>query len=58
MAQIAAHPWQGLLPAEADGRETFPVLDPATGQEIAHVARMGAEETRRAIDAAMQRSDG
>ena len=52
MAQIAAHPWQGLLPAEADGGDSFPVLDPATGQEIAHVARMGAEETRRAIDAA------
>jgi succinate-semialdehyde dehydrogenase/glutarate-semialdehyde dehydrogenase len=52
MAQIAAQPWQGLLPAEADGGETFPVLDPATGQELAHVPRMGAEETRRAIDAA------
>jgi succinate-semialdehyde dehydrogenase/glutarate-semialdehyde dehydrogenase len=52
MAQIAAQPWQGLLPAEADGGETFPVLDPATGQELAHLPRMGAEETRRAIDAA------
>jgi succinate-semialdehyde dehydrogenase / glutarate-semialdehyde dehydrogenase len=52
MAQIAAQPWQGLLPAEADGGETFPVLDPATGQELAHVPRMGADETRRAIDAA------
>jgi succinate-semialdehyde dehydrogenase/glutarate-semialdehyde dehydrogenase len=37
---------------EADSRETFPVLDPATGQELARVPRMGAEETRRAIDAA------
>jgi succinate-semialdehyde dehydrogenase / glutarate-semialdehyde dehydrogenase len=52
MAQIAAQPWQGLLPAEADGGETFPVLDPATGQELAQVPRMGADETRRAIDAA------
>jgi succinate-semialdehyde dehydrogenase / glutarate-semialdehyde dehydrogenase len=52
MAQIAAQPWQGLLPAEEDGGETFPVLDPATGQELAQVPRMGADETRRAIDAA------
>jgi len=37
---------------EADSRETFTVLDPATGQELARVPRMGAEETRRAIDAA------
>jgi succinate-semialdehyde dehydrogenase/glutarate-semialdehyde dehydrogenase len=37
---------------EADSRETFPVIDPATGQELARVPRMGAEETRRAIDAA------
>jgi succinate-semialdehyde dehydrogenase / glutarate-semialdehyde dehydrogenase len=37
---------------EADSRETFPVLDPATGVELARVPRMGAEETRRAIDAA------
>ena len=34
-----------------DGR-TFPVLDPATGEEIATVARMGAAETRGAIEAA------
>jgi succinate-semialdehyde dehydrogenase / glutarate-semialdehyde dehydrogenase len=52
MAQIAAQPWHRLLPAEADGGETFPVLDPATGQELAYVPRMGADETRRAIDAA------
>ena len=37
---------------EADSRETFPVSDPATGQELARVPRMGVEETRRAIDAA------
>src|SRR2546421_12955448 len=51
VAQIAAQPWQRLLPVEADG-EAFPVLDPATGQELARVARMGTDETRRAIDAA------
>src|SRR5207247_6378660 len=38
--------------SEADGGGTFPVVDPATGQELARVPRMGADETRRAIDAA------
>jgi succinate-semialdehyde dehydrogenase/glutarate-semialdehyde dehydrogenase len=38
--------------AEADGGGTFPVVDPATGHELARVPRMGADETRRAIDAA------
>jgi succinate-semialdehyde dehydrogenase/glutarate-semialdehyde dehydrogenase len=37
---------------EADGRGTFGVVDPATGEELARVPRMGAAETRRAIDAA------
>jgi len=37
---------------EADGGETFPVVDPATGHDLARVPRMGANETRRAIDAA------
>src|SRR5919204_4621757 len=37
---------------EADSGATFPVLDPATGEDLAHVPRMGADETRRAIDAA------
>lgn len=31
---------------------TFPVLDPATGAEIARVPNLGAQETREAIDAA------
>jgi succinate-semialdehyde dehydrogenase/glutarate-semialdehyde dehydrogenase len=43
---------------EADSRETFPVLDPATGQELARVPRMRAEETRRAIDAAQDAYPG
>jgi succinate-semialdehyde dehydrogenase/glutarate-semialdehyde dehydrogenase len=34
-----------------DGR-TFPVLDPASGEQIAEVPRMGAAETRAAIEAA------
>src|SRR3954454_16300893 len=37
---------------EADSGGTFPVVDPATGSELARVPRMGADETRRAIDAA------
>jgi succinate-semialdehyde dehydrogenase / glutarate-semialdehyde dehydrogenase len=61
MAQIAAQPSKELLLEkgyvggawiEADDRETFPVVDPATGNELARVPRMGADETRRAIDAA------
>src|SRR5918995_499330 len=37
---------------DADSRQTFPVLNPATGETIADVPRMGADETRRAIAAA------
>jgi succinate-semialdehyde dehydrogenase / glutarate-semialdehyde dehydrogenase len=38
--------------ADADSGETFPVVNPATGATIADVPRMGAQETRRAIEAA------
>lgn len=37
---------------DADGGETFPVFNPATGEVIADVARCGTAETRRAIAAA------
>ncbi len=37
---------------DADSGETFPVVDPATGETIGEVPRMGAAETRRAIEAA------
>jgi succinate-semialdehyde dehydrogenase / glutarate-semialdehyde dehydrogenase len=37
---------------DADGRGTFPVVDPATGHELARIPSMGADETRRGIDAA------
>ena len=37
---------------DADSGATFPVIDPATGEAIAHVPRMGAAETRRAIEGA------
>jgi succinate-semialdehyde dehydrogenase/glutarate-semialdehyde dehydrogenase len=38
--------------AEADSGAVFGVLDPATGEAIAEVPRLGAAETRRAIEAA------
>jgi succinate-semialdehyde dehydrogenase/glutarate-semialdehyde dehydrogenase len=37
---------------DADGRQTIPVTNPATGTPIGSVPRMGAAETRRAIEAA------
>ena len=39
---------------DADSGATFPVVDPATGATIANVPRMGAAETRRAIEAAQE----
>jgi succinate-semialdehyde dehydrogenase/glutarate-semialdehyde dehydrogenase len=65
MAQIAAQSAKEIAPGllidrgfvggawiDADDGGTFPVLDPATGHELTRVPRMGAGETRRAIDAA------
>ena len=37
---------------DADSGAAFPVVNPATGETIAEVPRMGAAETRRAIEAA------
>src|SRR5512133_1110421 len=37
---------------EGDSGVTFPVINPATGEELARVPRMGTDETRRAIEAA------
>ena len=39
---------------DADSGATFPVVDPATGVVIAELPRMGAAETRRAIEAAQR----
>ncbi|RDI75515.1 SSADH: succinate-semialdehyde dehydrogenase [Gaiella occulta] len=39
---------------DADSGATFPVVDPASGETIAEVPRMGAAETRRAIEAAQR----
>jgi len=38
--------------ASADQGQTFPVTNPANGEELARVANLGAAETRRAIEAA------
>ncbi|MFL6685756.1 MAG: NADP-dependent succinate-semialdehyde dehydrogenase [Paraburkholderia graminis] len=46
-AAYIAGEWQG-----ADDGATFDVVNPATGEVIATVPRMGAAETRRAIDSA------
>ena len=39
---------------DADSGETFPVVDPATGETVAELPRLGAAETRRAIEAAQR----
>jgi succinate-semialdehyde dehydrogenase/glutarate-semialdehyde dehydrogenase len=43
--------------SDADDDATFAVTNPGTGEVLAHVPRMGAAETRRAIQAA-QRAQG
>ncbi|MGV2289757.1 NAD-dependent succinate-semialdehyde dehydrogenase [Trinickia sp. YCB016] len=40
------------LPAKGQGEGTYPVLNPATGEVITHVAKGGAAETAQAIAAA------
>ncbi len=42
----------------ADSRQTIEVSDPATGEVLGTVPKMGAAETRRAIDAAERALDG
>ncbi|MFN2628553.1 MAG: NAD-dependent succinate-semialdehyde dehydrogenase [Gaiellaceae bacterium] len=41
-----------FLELEPDSGETFPVENPATGETVAELPRMGASETRRAIERA------
>ncbi len=41
-----------LIELESDSGDTFPVDNPATGETIAELPRMGATETRRAIERA------
>src|SRR5438093_977053 len=49
MAAVATTARIPLLELESDSGETFPVENPATGETIAQVPRMGVAETRRAI---------
>jgi succinate-semialdehyde dehydrogenase / glutarate-semialdehyde dehydrogenase len=49
MAAVATTARIPLLELESDSGEMFPVENPATGETIAQVPRMGAAETRRAI---------
>jgi succinate-semialdehyde dehydrogenase/glutarate-semialdehyde dehydrogenase len=44
--------WIGGEWVDADSTETFAVTNPATGEELARVPRMGAAETGRALEAA------
>jgi len=52
MAGMATSVGIPLLDLESDSGETFPVVDPATGETIAEVPRMGTAETHRAIERA------
>src|SRR5579884_2036117 len=47
-----------LLELEADGGDEFPVDDPATGETIRTLPRMGAAETERALRAAEEALPG
>ena len=49
---IRRQAWVGGRWLDADSGATFPVSNPATGDELARVPRMGAAETRRALEAA------
>ena len=51
MSATVDQPLTGLA---SDSGETFPVDNPATGETIADVPRMGAAETRRAIARAQE----
>jgi succinate-semialdehyde dehydrogenase/glutarate-semialdehyde dehydrogenase len=52
MAAMSATVELPLLELEPDGSETFDVDNPATGETIAELPRMGAGETRRAVERA------
>jgi succinate-semialdehyde dehydrogenase / glutarate-semialdehyde dehydrogenase len=50
---LPKYPTSALIGGEwVTAKETFAVLDPATGTEIARVPNLGAAETKKAIDAA------
>ncbi len=45
---------QGFVGDWIDGAETFAVTDPATGEAVAHVARLDAEQARAAVTTARE----
>jgi succinate-semialdehyde dehydrogenase/glutarate-semialdehyde dehydrogenase len=49
---LVDHAYIGGQWVDSDSGETFPVTNPATGEELARVPRLGRAETRRAIEAA------
>jgi succinate-semialdehyde dehydrogenase / glutarate-semialdehyde dehydrogenase len=49
---VRTQAWLNGRWVDADSGETFAVTNPATGEELARVPRMGAVETRRALEAA------
>ncbi|MFN0217482.1 MAG: NAD-dependent succinate-semialdehyde dehydrogenase [Hyphomicrobium sp.] len=52
-AVTAKFPTAALIGGEwVTSKKTFPVVDPATGEDIARVPDLGPEDARRAIDAA------
>lgn len=53
MTATTQFPTSALIDGEwVSGANSFPVIDPATGETLAHVPDLGPEETRAAIDAA------
>ncbi|SET67890.1 NAD-dependent succinate-semialdehyde dehydrogenase [Oceanicella actignis] len=51
---LTGRSYVGGVWTDGPGGKTFKVVNPATGQTVAECADLGAEETRRAIDAAYE----
>jgi succinate-semialdehyde dehydrogenase / glutarate-semialdehyde dehydrogenase len=58
LALLRSQSYVGGRWTDADSGATFPVVDPATGKTVAEVPRLGARETRRAVEAAAQAFPG
>jgi succinate-semialdehyde dehydrogenase / glutarate-semialdehyde dehydrogenase len=58
LALLRSQAYVGGRWTDADSGATFPVVDPATGKTVAEVPRLGARETRRAIEAAARAFPG
>ena len=56
---LSKFPTSALIDGQwVTSKKTFPVLNPATGETIANVPDLGADETRQAIDAAARAFPG